>query len=151
MDSLSVYLITRYLCLNEVTTYYMCLFDDLIITGSTLALITTFKIYLIQCFHLKDLGISKYFLGIEVACSPSGIYLSQRKYVLDILKEIGLLGTKPYAFLIKQNHQLVLDKSELLTDVAAYRRLVGKVIYLSNTRPDHSYAIHILSQFMHEL
>lgn len=128
----------------------MCLFDDLIITGSTLALITTFKIYLIQCFHMKDSGISKYFLGIEVARSPSGIYLSQRKYVLDILKETGLLGAKLSAFPIKRNHQLAFDKSELLTDVAAYRRLVGKLIYLSNTRSDRSYAIHIMSQFMHK-
>lgn len=124
--------------------------DDLIITGSTLSLIKSFKTYLSQCFHMKDLGISKYFLGIEVARSSLGIYLCQWKYVLDIVKETGLLGAKPATFPLDQNHRLALDESEMLTNVAAYRRLVGKLIYLSNTRPDLSYAIHILSQFMHK-
>lgn len=123
---------------------------DLIISGSTPTLVSTFKTYLSQCFHMKDLGISKYFLGIEVARSPSGIYLSQRKYVLDLLKETGLTAAKPVEFPLEQNHRLALDDSHFLTDVAAYRRLVGKLIYLSNTRPDLSYAIHILSQFMHK-
>lgn len=124
--------------------------DDLIISGSTRELIAEFKEYLSTCFHMKDLGISKYFLGIEVALGPTGIYLCQRKYVLDILTETGLLAAKPVSFPLEQNHKLALDDSEYLTDVKQYRRLVGKLIYLSNTRPDLAYSIHVLSQFMHK-
>lgn len=124
--------------------------DDLIISGNTTALIQSFKDYLSQCFHMKDLRISKYFLGIKLARSPTGIYLCQQKYVLDILKDTGLLAAKPVTFPIEQNHRLALDKSDYMREVPAYRQLVGRLIYLSNTRPDLSYAIHILSQFMHK-
>lgn len=124
--------------------------DDLIISGNTTALIQSFKDYLSQCFHMKDLRISKYFFGIKLARSPTGIYLCQQKYVLDILKDTGLLAAKPVTFPIEQNHRLALDKSDYMREVHAYRRLVGRLIYLSNTRPDLSYAIHILSQFMHK-
>lgn len=124
--------------------------DDLIISGNTTALIQSFKDYLSQCFHMKDLRISKYFLGIKLARSPTGIYLCQQKYVLDILKDTGLLAAKPVTFPIEQNHRLALDKSDYMREVPAYKRLVGRLIYLSNTRPDLSYAIHILSQFMHK-
>lgn len=124
--------------------------DDLIISGSTRELIAEFKEYLGTCFHMKDLGISKYFFSIEVARSPTGIYLCQRKYVLDILTETGLLAAKPFSFPLEQNHKLALDESEYLRDVKQYRRLVGKLIYLSNTIHVLAYSIHVLSQFIHK-
>lgn len=102
-----------------------------------------------SCFHKKDLGISKYFLGIEVARNSSGMYLSQRKYILDIISDTGLLGAKPVSHPIEQNHKLALAGGDTLPDPFRYRRLVGRLIYLSVTRPELSYAIHILSQFMH--
>ena len=44
---------------------------------------------------MKDLGILKYFLGVEVIRNPTGIFLCQRKYALDIISEVSLLGAKP--------------------------------------------------------
>ncbi|GAA0187558.1 hypothetical protein LIER_34846 [Lithospermum erythrorhizon] len=72
---------------------------------------------------MKDLGILKYFLGVEVARRQEGIFLSQRKYVLDIIAEAGLLGAKPVAFPMEQNQQLAKSTSAPLHDSERYRRL----------------------------
>jgi hypothetical protein len=124
--------------------------DDLIIAGNTSSAIKRFKLYLSTCFHMKDLGVLKYFFGIEVARNPAGIYLCQRKYALDIISEAGLLGAKPAATPLEQNHRLSLAAGPLLSNPEKYRCLVGRLIYLCFTRPELSYCVHILSQFMHE-
>ncbi|CAH9113334.1 unnamed protein product [Cuscuta europaea] len=80
--------------------------DDLIISGNNSDAIALFKKYLNECFHMKDLGKLKFLLGIEVARSSSGLFLTQRKYALDIISEVGLLGAKPAAFPIEQNAAL---------------------------------------------
>lgn len=74
--------------------------------------------------------------------------MCQRKYALDIITETGLLGVKPATFPLEQHHQLARADGETLQNPTRYRRLIGKLIYLGVTRPDLSYAIHILSQFM---
>lgn len=65
---------------------------------------------------MKDLGALKYFLGLEVARSPQGIYLSQRKYTLDIITERGLLGCNPAGSPMDQNHKLAKADGLVLTD-----------------------------------
>lgn len=122
--------------------------DDLVVSASSSALLESFKTYMKTCFHMKDLGVSKYFLGLELSRSPLGIYLCQRKYALGIIEETGLLAAKPVAFPVEQNQTLSLDKGPDFTDVAAYRRLVGRLIYLAVTRPDLAYSVHLLAQFM---
>ncbi|KAI5325055.1 hypothetical protein L3X38_034129 [Prunus dulcis] len=122
--------------------------DDIIITGTDTATISIIKNLLHQRFHLKDLGDLKYFLGIEVSRSPKGLYLSQRKYALDILKDSGLIGARPTFFPMEQNLKLNNEDGELLHNPETYRRLVGRLIYLTITRPDIVHTVHILSQFM---
>ncbi|WRX18121.1 Reverse transcriptase [Theobroma cacao] len=111
--------------------------------------IVKLKRYLDKKFRIKDLEKLKYFFGIEVARSPSGIVLSQHKYVLDILSECGLMGNKPSSFPIDQQHKLASDTRPLCSNPELYRRLVGRLLYLTITRPDISYVVHLLSQFMH--
>ncbi|CAL9010681.1 unnamed protein product [Prunus brigantina] len=82
-----------------------------------------------------------YFLGIEVARSKHGIFLSQRKYILDLLAETGMLDCKPIDTPSEQNHKLGLYPDQVPTDKECYQRLVGKLIYISHTRPDIAYAV----------
>ena len=94
---------------------------------------------------MKDLGLLKYFLGTEVARAPEGLILCQRKYTLDIISKTGLLGAKSASFPLEQNHNLALATGSLWSDPESYRRLVGRLIYLSCTRPDLAYCVHILA------
>ena len=100
-------------------------------------------------FEIIDLGELKYFLGIEVARSKHGISISQRKYVLDLLSEIGMLRSRACDTPVEPNQKLSDDKSGKMVDRGRYQRLVGKLIYLSHTRPDISFAVGVVSQFMH--
>jgi hypothetical protein len=106
------------------------------------------KLFLQQNFHTKDLGKLRYFLGIEVARSRTSINLFQRKYVLDLLEEIGLLSAHPVDIPMDPNKKLVKDEGELFKDPGRYRHLVGKLNYLTITRPDISYAVSVVSQFL---
>jgi Reverse transcriptase (RNA-dependent DNA polymerase) len=121
--------------------------DDLVITGSDLSGIEDLKHHLNREFDIKDLGNLKYFLGIEIARSNKGLFLSQRKYALDLLKETGKLGAKP-ASIPMNFSQKNTTNNESLEDVGMFQRLVGKLIYLTMTRPDISYAVSYVSQFM---
>ncbi|KAK2999903.1 hypothetical protein RJ639_023010 [Escallonia herrerae] len=122
--------------------------DDLILAGNNSSACSSFKKYLNDCFKLKDLGPLKYILGIKAACGPHGLFLSQPKYALDILSKSGLSASKPAAFPMEQNHGLALAGGPLLSDPGPYRRLIGRLVYLTITRPDICYAVHVLSQFM---
>jgi len=122
--------------------------DDLVLAGNDSNTCVAFKAYLHNCFRIKDLGSLKYFLGIEVARNSRGLFLSQRKYALEIITECGLLGAKPVDFPMETNHKLGLATSKLPNDPTQYRRLVGRLIYLTITRTELSYSVHILSQFM---
>lgn len=132
----------------EVHLSILVYVDDLLISGSDSSAITELKKYLGRCFHMKDLGALKYFLGMEVSHGPDGIYLCQRKYALDILAETGLLGGRPVHVPIEQNHRLALSTAPLFHNPERYRRLVGRLIYLTISRPELSYSVHMLAQFM---
>jgi hypothetical protein len=131
-----------------VELYVLVYVDDLIISGNNHKEIESFKSYLSTCFHMKDLGHLKYFLGIEVARNSNGIFLCQRKYSLDIITETGLLGAKPVGFPLDQDHHLPLATGSPLPNPERYRRLVGRLVYLTVTRHDLSYSVHMLAQFM---
>ena len=90
--------------------------DDVILAGNNLQDIVNTKLVLSKQFKLIDLGQFKYFLGIKVARSQHGISLSQRKYALDILDDMGFLGVKPSMFPLEQNVSLTQYDSKLLQE-----------------------------------
>ena len=97
---------------------------------------------------MKDLGSLKYFLGIEMDLSTQGLFLNQRKYILDLLDESNMTACKPAPTPL--HSKLKLDSpSPTLADASYYQKLVGKLIYLTITRPDLTYSVSLISQFMH--
>ena len=128
--------------------YLVVYVDDIVITGSDQDGIQKLKQHLFTHFQTKDLGKLKYFLGIEIAQSSSGVVLSQRKYALDILEETGMLDCKPVDTPMDPNVKLVPGQGESFRDPGRYRRLVGKLNYLTITRPDISFPVSVVSQFL---
>jgi hypothetical protein len=123
--------------------------DDIVLTGNDDREIQNLQHDLANEFEIKDLGSLKYFLGIEVARSKHGIFISQQKYILDLLKETAMLGCKAIDNPVEVNVKLGEDSESPLVDKGRYQRLVGRLIYLSHTCPDITYAVSVVSQFMH--
>ncbi|CAJ2635918.1 unnamed protein product [Trifolium pratense] len=122
--------------------------DDIVLTGDDIVEMARVKEKLALDFEIKDLGSMRYFLGMEVARSKDGIVVSQQKYILDLLKETGMSGCRPADTPMDPNAKL-WEKGSVPVDTGRYQRLVGKLIYLSHTRPDIAFSVSVVSQFMH--
>jgi len=122
--------------------------DDLIITRDSDVDISNLKKLLKQKFEMKIFRELRYILNIEVIQSPKGIWLLQRRYALNKLSEYGMMGCKPISIPLEQNVKLSADEGDLVEDTTMYVRIVGSLIYMTILRPDLSYAVRVVSQFM---
>jgi hypothetical protein len=122
--------------------------DDIVIASDNPVDVSKFIQLLNDRFKLKDLEQLKYFLGLEVAQSELGISVCQRKYALEVLEDTSLLASKPAKFLMEPSVKFSKDFGILLDDLSSYRRLIGRMLYLTITRLDISFAVQVLSQFM---
>lgn len=122
--------------------------DDIILTGNDMSEINKVKKALHKEFTIKDLDILKYILGTEVARTDSGVHLCQRKYALDLIDSCGYLSSKPCSTHMDSKQSFTKREATPLSNPSDYRKLVGKLLYLTITKPDLSYPIQTLIQYM---
>jgi len=135
---------------NQSLTAILVYIDDVMLTGNNAQEITRITTLLHSHFRIKNLGDLTYFLGFEIARNSTGLHLSQRKYTLDLLHETGMLNSAPAPTPMAQTSRLQPDGHLLDDNVASsFRRLIGRLIYLTNTRPDIAFAVNNLSQFVY--
>uniref|UniRef100_A0A803LDK6 Reverse transcriptase Ty1/copia-type domain-containing protein n=1 Tax=Chenopodium quinoa TaxID=63459 RepID=A0A803LDK6_CHEQI len=96
---------------NSVTIVLVYV-DDLLITGNNKEEIARIKKMLASHFHMKDQGSLRYFLGLEIDHTDQGIFISQKKYTTDLLREEGLLNVKPLKLPVDSHLKLSADKRD---------------------------------------
>ncbi|GJX21908.1 ribonuclease H-like domain-containing protein [Tanacetum coccineum] len=97
---------------DDVFVALLVYVDNFIITGNNLDEVENLKSFLKSKFMIKDLGVMKYFLGIEVLDNSNGICMTQRKYCLELIHEFGLLAAKPVTTPLPENCVLAVNESE---------------------------------------
>ncbi|XP_047257460.1 uncharacterized mitochondrial protein AtMg00810-like [Capsicum annuum] len=122
--------------------------DDIIITGIDSSLITSLQQQLKDSFHMKDLGTLTYFLDLEVHRDSSDVFLNQHKYTQDLISLAGLQDSSSVDTPLKLNVKYRREEGDLLPDPTIFRQLVESLNYLTITRPDISFAVQQVSQFM---
>ena len=126
--------------------------DDILITGDDVEHISLVKQHLGEHFPMSYLGPLSYFLGIEVKQCANGYYISQTKYIQDLIARSGITDNRTTATPMDLHLQLHPTNGTPLPDPSRYRHLVGSLVYLTVyltvTRPDIAHAVHILSQFV---
>jgi hypothetical protein len=122
--------------------------DDLVITGTKEAEVEAFKEEMKATFHMSDLGLLSFYLGIEVHQGSSGISLRQTTYAKHIVELGGLTGCNPVHTPMEERLKLSHDSTTKEADATPYRRFVGSLRYLVHTRPDLAFVVGYISWFM---
>ncbi|GKV36358.1 hypothetical protein SLEP1_g44499 [Rubroshorea leprosula] len=144
---------------NEPTLYVkvkggdiliICVYvDDIIYTGSSNILIEEFKKNMSAEFDMSDLGLLHYFLGLQIYQTDYGIFVSQEKYALDLLKKFNMQNCKMSATPMNTNEKLTVDDGTPRANEKYFRSMVGGLMYLTHTRPDIMFSVSLVSRFMH--
>jgi Reverse transcriptase (RNA-dependent DNA polymerase) len=130
-------------------TYILIYVDDILITDSNQQHISLYISHLHNTFSLKDLGPLHYFLGIETTQTSQGLHISQTKYLKSLLIKTNMVAAKPCSTPMATNSSLSLLDSPSFEDPHLYRSIVGALQYATITRPDLSFTVNKVSQFMH--
>ncbi|XP_042983338.1 uncharacterized mitochondrial protein AtMg00810-like [Carya illinoinensis] len=132
-----------------MTIYFLVYVDDVVLTGSNPHALDQLISLLSVDIHLKDLGNLHYFLGIEYHRGSTGLVLSQRKYILDLLKKTNMTNCKPVSTPISSSTKLFAFDSTSMEDPSLYRSVVGSLQYLLFSRPDLAFSVNQVCLFMH--
>ena len=135
---------------RDCITILLIYVDDVVLAGDNSQEISNITNQLQKHFRIKNFGNLTYFLGLEVARSQDGIHLSQRKYVLYFLQEADMLHCAPIPTLRTHLSYENAYYTSLLgeSEASSFRHLIGRLLYLTNTRPNIVFVIHHLIQFV---
>jgi histone deacetylase 1/2 len=135
---------------TAVTMYLLVYVDDIILVSSSQFAANALIRSLGADFAVKDLGQLHYFLGVEVASRGAGLVMTQKKYSLDLLQRAGMLKCKTTTTPMSSTDKITAVDGELLSseDATVYRSIVGGLQYLTITRPDISYAVNRVCQYL---
>ena len=120
--------------------------DDLIFTGGLG--IDSFKSAMESEFEMTDLGLMRYFLGIEVHQSNDGIFISQSRYANEVLKRLNMEKYMEAPTMVMTRLKLKKEEDGACVDSSLFKRLVGSLVYLTATRSDIMYGVSLISRFM---
>lgn len=134
---------------DGVILYVLVYVDDIIITGNHQQSIDKFVSSLDTQFALKDLGPLGYFLGIEVTPTAEGLFLNQTKYIHDLLRKASMDHANSSPTLMIASSKLSLNDGCMIENEAEYCSIVGALQYVVITRPDITFAMNKVCQFMH--
>ncbi|KAL8149358.1 hypothetical protein AgCh_006394 [Apium graveolens] len=125
--------------------------DDILLSGNDFSLIKSLKALLHERFSIKDLGAVKFYLGLEVLRNNQGLFLSQHKFIINLLKSANMEDCKPLSVPLDPHIKLYDNdlSGPLLSTPTFYRAIVGKLLYLTSSRPDICFSVQLLSQFLH--
>jgi hypothetical protein len=135
---------------NGDTLIVVVYVDDLLITGNNNDLILRLKKQLVDSFDMTDLGTLHYFLGLQVLPLCDGFFISQSKYVMDLLTHFKMVDCKPCATPFQSGVKLTKTCQTPTVDATLYRQLVDSLIYLTHSRPDISFVVSVVSRFMQD-
>jgi hypothetical protein len=124
--------------------------DDILLTGSNTQLLTQLKGHLHQSFRTHDLGPIQRYLGVQFERNPTGLRMHQTEYALSILQQFGMEHCNPSYTPLPEGLLLSKHSTTPLVDATLYRTLVGKLLFLTKTRPDISHAVGVVSRFMQD-
>jgi histone deacetylase 1/2 len=136
---------------GSVIVFVLVYVDDIIVVSSTSEATSGLLRNLKEAFALKDLGDLHYFLGMEVTKVRDGIILSQDKYASDLLKRVNMWSCKPASTPMSTSEKMSAFVGTPLgpADATNYRSVVGALQYLTLTRPDISFAVNKVCQYLH--
>jgi histone deacetylase 1/2 len=125
--------------------------DDIIVASSSQSATDALLRDLSKKFALKDLGDLHYFLGIEVHKVSDGIVLNQAKYAQDVLARVNMTGCSGVPTPLSSSEKITAQDGDMLgpEDSTNYRSMVGALQYLTLTRPDISFAVNKVCQYLH--
>ncbi|GJX94635.1 putative ribonuclease H-like domain-containing protein [Tanacetum coccineum] len=121
--------------------------DDIIFGSTKKSMCTEFEECMHKRFQMSSMGELTFFLGLQVKQLPEGIFISQDKYVADILKKFDFLSIRTATTPIESNKPLVKDEDGVDVDVHVYRSMIGSLMYLTASRPDIMFAVCACARF----
>lgn len=133
---------------GKLLVYLLVYVDDIVLTGNNPQFLNVLVKELSQAFELKDLGDLHYFLGLQITGTAKGLFLNQTKYAYDLLVKHNMLTSKLAKSPCTPLLRLVPNEGKLLSDPHPFQSLLGSLHYLTFTRPDLSFAVHQVCQFM---